>query len=431
MPEDLMSVEEALERILARVATLAPEAQPILEALGQVLAEDITAPFDVPPLDNSAMDGYALQAESVRGARPDAPVVLRLVGSVAAGHLPEGVVGPGVAMRIMTGAPLPPGADTVVPFEDTDELARRAGGVPGRALTEIGILKEPRRGDNVRPAGGDVRAGTPILHAGMPLRPAEIGVLATLGRARVRVIRRPVVAVLATGDELREPGEPLAPGKIYNSNTYSIASQVLLAGGIPLRLGIARDTITDLQEKVQAGLEADLFLTSAGVSTGEYDLVKDVLTRQGEMDFWRVRMRPGKPLAFGMLRGRDARGRERAVPHLGLPGNPVSSMIAFEQFARPAILKMQGRTTWARPTVEAVLEEPLVNDDGRRFYARGVLTKRDGRYYARLTGPQGSNVLTSMALANALIIVPEFVPRVEAGGTVRAQILEGSEDLLT
>ena len=430
MPEDLMSVEEALDRILARCAVLDAEDKPLLEALGQVLAENVSATFNVPPLDNSGMDGYAVQMESVRGAREDQPSLLRLVGEIAAGYLPQGAVGPGTAIRIMTGAPIPPGADTVVPFEDTDELERRAGGTARREMTHIGIMREPRIGDNVRRAGGDVRAGALILRAGTRLRAAEIGVLATLGRATVRVIRRPVVAILATGDELLEPGDPLAPGKIYNSNAYTIAGLVLQAGGVPLRLGIARDTIADLREKIAAGLTADLFLTSAGVSTGEYDLVKDVLGQQGEMDFWRVRMRPGKPLAFGLLRGHDAAGREREVPHLGLPGNPVSTMVAFDQFARPALLKLQGRTSWTRPTIGAVLEETVRNDDGRRFYARAVVTKRDGRYFARLTGPQGSNMLTSMAQANALVIVPEYVPQVAAGETVRAQILDGNEDLL-
>ena len=251
------------------------------------------------------------------------------------------------------------------------------------------------------------------------LHPAQIGVLASLGQATVRVHRRPVVAILSTGDEVREPGQPLQPGQIYDSNAYSIAAMVTANGGIPRRLGIAKDTVEALTAKLREGLDADMLVTSAGVSRGDYDVVKDVLAKEGEVDFWTVRMRPGKPLAFGAF----ASGGRR-VPHIGLPGNPVSSMVSFELFGRPAIFKMLGRADWQRPRVRAIAEEPIANTDARRVFARAIVTQRDGRYYAALTGPQGSGILTSMAVANALAIVPEDVPGIEAGDEVDAMLLD-------
>lgn len=422
----MMSVEEARVRILEHISRLPPEDRPLRDVLGQVLTVDIHAPFDVPPMDNSAMDGYALRSTDIRGASPAAPALLTVTSHVAAGHPGNSPVIPGTAARIMTGAPVPSGADTIVPYELTDEMEQRARGIRGTEIREIRIKVDLPYGANFRPAGEDVRRGDLILAAGTLLRAAHLGVLASLGYGTAPVYRRPTVAILATGDELREPGEPLGPGQIYNSNSYIIAAQVTTCGAVPEVLPVARDTVDDLTEKVRAGLGADLFITSAGVSTGEYDLVKDVLTQQGTMDFWRVRMRPGKPLAFGLLQRPDG----SQLPHLGLPGNPVSSMIAFDQFARPALMKMMGRPPEDVPMVRAIVEEPVVNGDGRRFFARALVTRRDGRFYARLTGPQGSNILTSMALANALVVVPEDRERVEAGEEVDVQLLEGTEGLL-
>jgi len=249
-------------------------------------------------------------------------------------------------------------------------------------------------------------------------------VLASLGREVVSVIRRPVVAILATGDELVDIKESLPPGKIYNSNTYSIAAQVLRYGGVPKILGIARDNIEALQDKIKQARDADMLITSAGVSVGEYDVVKDVLAQLGEVTFWTVRMKPGKPLAFGVLKL-----GKRKVPHLGLPGNPVSSMIAFEQFARPAILKMLGRKDYTKPVIVAKSESRIVNNDNRRIFARVIVTKRDDRYFAKLVGPQGSGILTSMSLANGLMIVPENKPAIEAGEEVQVQMLDWNQDL--
>ncbi len=422
MPSDgMMSVEEAQERILGMIRTLDVERRPLLETLGQTLAEDLHAPFNVPPMANSAMDGYALRHADIRGASPGAPVPLEIIGLAAAGHPCAVAVAAGTAVRIMTGAPVPPGADTVVPFEETDEMDQRSRGRRSADLTRIAIRSEFSLGACVRPAGGDAPQGALIVAKGTVLGPAHVGVIASLGSATALVIRRPVVAILATGDELREPGEPLGPGQIYNSNTYTTAAQVMACGATPKLLPIARDTVEDLADKIREGLDADLFITSAGVSTGEYDLVKDVLTREGTMDFWRVRMRPGKPLAFGMLR----RAGGQPLPHLGLPGNPVSSMIAFDQFARPAILKLMGQAADPRPTIKAILDEPVSNGDGRRFFARALVTMRGGRYHARLTGSQDSNVLTSMASANGLLILPEDRQSAGPGEEVDVQLLHG------
>jgi len=332
----------------------------------------------------------------------------------------------GTAVRIMTGAPMPAGADAVVPFEETDEASTGSGHQFGRfakPVESVLVYKEAKAGANIRRAAEDVSRGSLVLSKGMVLKPAHLGVLASLGRSNVKVIRRPVVAILSTGDELVEVGRPLPPGRIYDSNTYSVSAMVAENGGVPRVLGIARDTVEALTAKIRQGLDADMLITSAGVSRGDYDVVKDVLAREGDVDFWTVRMKPGKPLAFGAFRSGD-----RRVPHIGLPGNPVSSMVTFELFGRPAIFKMMGRPPSAaqRPTVHAVAEERIVNSDGRRIFARAVVRQRDGRYYASLTGPQGSGILTSMALANALTIVPEDVPVIEPGDEVTVMMLDWS-----
>ncbi len=417
----MISVEEALEKILSYVNVLEPEDELILNSLGRVLAEDIYSDIDIPPLDNSAMDGYAVRAESTKDASPSSPRILRIIGEVAAGYIASEEVTPGTTIRIMTGAPVPKGADAVVQFEDTDEEKRKAAKKP---LDEIGILRQAAKGLNIRKAGEDISKGSLVLSAGTVLRPQEIGVLASLGRDVVSVIRRPVVAVLATGDELVDIKEQLPPGKIYNSNTYSLAAQVSRYGGVPKILGIARDNIAALEDKIKQAHDADMLITSAGVSVGEYDIVKDVLARLGEVTFWTVRMKPGKPLAFGLLN----LGKKK-VPHLGFPGNPVSSMITFEQFARPAILKMLGKKEFAKPTIKARSEDRINNRDKRRIYARVRVAKRNGQYFASLVGPQGSGILTSMALANGLMIVPEDKAAIEAGEEVQVQMLDWNEEM--
>lgn len=412
----MISLDEALRRVLSTVHVLEAVPQPLAECLGQVLAEDVLSDVDVPPLDDAAMDGYAVRAHDISLAGWPGGVTLRVIGEVAAGYVFGRTVGPGEAVRIMTGAPVPSGADTVVQFEHTDEAVRRSAGKP---LDEIAVLRPAEIGLNIRRAGENVARGQRVFAPGALLRAQEIGVLASLGRSHARVHRRPLVAVLATGDELVEPGLPLSPGKLYDANSYSVSAQVRRYGGIPKRLGIARDNVDDLSEKIRSGWDCDLFISSAGVSTGEYDVVKDVLAQQGEIAFWTVAMKPGKPLAFGTLRA-----GERRIPYLGLPGNMVSSMVAFEQFGRPAILKMLGRRSLDRPTVRAVSESSVRNSDGRRVFVRVVVTERGGRYYARSTGPQGSGILTSMSRANGLMVVPETVAELKEGDEVVVQMLD-------
>lgn len=409
----MLSVEEALARVLAAFEPLPPERKPILETLGQVLAEDISAEMDIPPLANSAMDGYAVRCEDTEGASPDHPRRLRVVADLAAGYVLDKPIQPGTAVRIMTGAPVPPGAEAVIPFE---EVARE-----GDAIL---VFKRYPHNKNIRTAGEDVRAGQQVLARGTVLRPQEIGMLAALGRQDVLVHRRPRVALLSTGDEVIAVDAPWQPGKIRDANSYSNAAQVLRYGGVPLRLGIARDDVADLTAKIRAGLEqgADLFLTSGGVSVGDFDVVKEVLAAEGEMAFWRVRMKPGKPLAFGHIQG---------VPLLGLPGNPVSAMVAFEIFARPAILKMLGKTQLEKPTVEATLLDEIKRKDDRRHYLRVSLEEKDGVYQARLTGDQGSGILLSMVRAQGLAIIPEDVDHLPAGAHVQVMMLDWPEQVNT
>ncbi len=418
----MLSVEEARERILAFLHVLEPERKPILDALGQVLAEDIEGHFDIPPLANSAMDGYAVQATSVAGASPEHPMTLRVTGIVAAGHLPTVAVETGTAVRIMTGAPIPDGADAVVPFEDTDEVERRASSA---SMDTIGVNVAVPIGVNVRPAGQDVSAGQQVLQKGAVLRAQEIGVLASLGYGEVSVIRRPEVSILATGDELVDPACEPRPGGIYDSNSYSIASAVRQAGGVPHLLGIAGDNVEAIGKMLKQGLASDILITSAGVSKGDYDVVKDVLARQGDISFWSVRMRPAKPIAFGTLTGPDG----RCVPHLGLPGNPVSTLVGFEQFGRPAIAKMLGKGGSPRPTVQAILEQDIDNYDGRRVYARVQVVKREGVYHAKLTGHQSSNLLTSMTRANGLAIRLEDTSVKKTGEQVTVQMIDWPENV--
>jgi molybdopterin molybdotransferase len=418
-PQAMISIEEARERILANFARLEAEERPLLEALGQTLAEDVRAEFDIPPLDNTAMDGYAVQAASTAGAEESAPVELAVVGELAAGYVYEGAVGAGEAVRIMTGAPVPRGADSIVPFEETDETGRGAPSKVGPTQGRVRVSKAALPGNNIRRAGEDVRAGEVVVAEGTVLRPAHLGVLASLGRATVWVTRRPVVAILSTGDEVIEPGTPRGEGQIYDSNSFSIAAMVIRNGGVPLRLGIARDTIEELTAKVREGMKADMLVTSAGVSRGDFDVVKEVLAREGRIDFWTVNMRPGKPLAFGVF---EADGRR--VPHIGLPGNPVSSMVTFELFGRAAMQKMMGRAVRDRPTVRAITRDRIRMTDERRFFARCLVSWEDGRYVASSSGSQGSGVLTAMARGNGLAVVPEGSPDVQPGEEVTVIMLD-------
>ena len=431
-PVQQISVDEALQRILDRMTRLGHESVPLVEALDRVLAEDVTSEVDIPPFVNSAMDGYAVCAADVAnacasplssqgGGSPllsqggrSAPAVLRVIGETPAGSVPEQAIQPGTAVRIMTGAPMPPGGDAVVPFEDTDQ---------GRL--QVCIYQAVRAGDNVRRAGEDIQRGQSVLSARHVLRPADIGVLASLGHPTVKVVRRPRVAVLATGDELVDVGEPLTAGKIRNSNEYTCIALVSRYGGLPLPLGIARDTPESLTAKIHEGLSrgADLFLTSAGVSVGDFDMVKNVLAAEGEMVFWQVAIKPGKPLAFGHVHG---------VPLLGLPGNPAAAAVAFEVFARPAILKLGGHTRWQKPSVVARLDED-VHNSGRRHFMRARVRREapSCSYHVTTRGSgarvQGSGILSSLVWANGLVVVPEDVTFIAAGDLVEVWMLDWPE----
>ncbi len=415
--EGLLSVEEALERVLALVSRLPAAEVGLLEADGLTLAEDVTSPFDIPGMDNSAMDGYAVRSADVVAASTDAPVTLAVVGQVQAGALPTVPVEQGQAVRIMTGAPMPTGADAIVPWEFTDEPARRAAGGP---ITQIAITHPVPEGEHLRPAGEDLARGERVLTASTVLTPPALGLLASVGLASVRVVRRPRVAVLATGDEVLAPGAPYAPGHLYDANSIGIAAALRRWGAEPVLLGIARDDRDDLRAKVREGLAADMLITSAGVSAGAFDYVKEVLEELGSMAFWAVKMRPARPIAGGLLTAPDG----RRVPHLGLPGNPVSALVALVEFARPAIAVLRGAPPEPLRRVRAVLADALLNPDGRRVYARVIVERRDGRVHARLTGAQGSNLLTSMASAQGLAICPEDEPERPAGAETDVELLD-------
>ncbi|MHB0976626.1 MAG: molybdopterin molybdotransferase MoeA [Candidatus Aquicultorales bacterium] len=402
----MINVDEALVEILDNIKRLPAEEVPVLDALGRTLDEDVLSGIDIPPFDNSAMDGYAVRAEDVAEATESRPAVLQVLEDLAAGYVASNSIGRGEAVRIMTGAPLPAGADAVVMVERTE-----------RSDGQVAVRKPVVRSENVRYAGEDVRAGEIVLGRGKTLKPGDIGMLASVGRASVKAVRRPRVAILSTGDELVGIDEPLAPGKIRNSNAYSLAAQAMEAGAVPVLLGIARDTREDLVAKITAGLEADMVLTSGGVSVGDYDLVKQVLGEMGEMVFWKVAMKPAKPLAFGLIEGK---------PLFGLPGNPTSSMVSFEQFVRPSLLKMSGKTRLTRPVIEVVVDEKIVKKPERRHFLRAILERHDDGVHAKLTGSQGSGILKSMTLADAFLIVPEGVSVVEPGERLKAQLLSES-----
>jgi molybdopterin molybdotransferase len=401
----LMSADDALARILAGVPPLPTVEAPLLDALGLVLAEDITADRDVPPFRNSAMDGYAVRGADVASA----PVELRVVGEVAAGAFPDRAVGPGEAMRIMTGAPIPDGADTVVRVEDTDN-----------ASDVVTIAAATPKGMATRQAGEDLRKGETILTKGTVLRAAEIGLLASVGRARVRVRKRPRVAVFSTGDEIVELDQPMERGQIRDSNRYTLASAIRAAGAEPWVRGIVRDSPDALRAALREAVTADAIVTSGGVSVGDHDHMKPVLSELGTIDFWAIAIRPGRPLAFGEVKDGD-----RRVPIFGLPGNTVSALLTFEIFVRPALLRMQGRQNVARPRAKARLAEPVDKPDFLRVFARGIHDPEAGT--VRLTGPQGSGILRSMSLANCLIDLPVGQSRIEKGEEVDVILTEQPE----
>lgn len=406
----MITVSDALHTILSTVEAVGVEKVNILSALGRVLAEDIYARRTIPPTDNSAMDGYALIAEDTLGATREHPLLFDIIEDVPAGNMPRKIVGFAEATRIMTGAPIPEGVDAVVRVEDTEFDGDR-----------VKIFAEASVGQNIRSMGEDVKEGELVLHRGTIIRPAETGMLAALGRSFIAVYQKPLVAILATGDELVDIDGELSPEKIISSNSYSGAAQVIESGGIPMQIGIAKDTKEDLTEKFNAAMRADIIVSSAGVSVGDYDFVKDVMEEIGvTIDFYQVAQRPGRPFTFGTA------GRKL---FFGLPGNPVSSMITFEQYVRPAILKMTGHTRIFRKTIKAILQENIKKKQGLRYFLRVRVNYEDGRFTAITTGEQGSGILKSMVQANGIMVLPEDSTSIKKGDEVIVQVIDNSFDL--
>jgi molybdopterin molybdotransferase len=403
----MLRVEEALKKILDAISPLGLEKVNILDALGRVIGEDIHAGRSIPPKDNSAMDGYALRAVDTRDASEETPAILEVVEEIPAGSIPEKRIGPGQAARIMTGAPVPEGADAVVRMEES----RKEDG-------RVAILAGAEVGQEIRRAGEDVQPGEKVISRGEVIRPAEVGMLAALGRSFISVHQRPLVAVVATGDELTDIDESSSPWKIVGSNSYSLAALVLDCGAIPMQIGIAKDRREDLIAKFRDAMRADLIVSSGGVSVGDYDLVKEVMREEGNrMQFWQVAMNPGRPLAFGAL---------GEVPVVGLPGNPGATMVCFEQFIRPAILKMMGHVNLFRRIVRARLCEDITKKPGIRHFIRARISVDDDGCSVVTTGNHGSGILKSMVRANGLIILPEEITKVRAGETVAVQLLDNS-----
>lgn len=412
---ELLSVDNALEQILSSIFPLPAENIPLSQALGRVLAKDIFSQINLPPFVNSSMDGYAVRAEDVTQASKENPINLRVIMDIPAGFFPEKPLAAGEAARIMTGAPLPEGGNCVIPVELTD--ARWYNDINADLSAVVKIYHNGTPGENVRQIGEDIRAGARILEAGTLIRPAEIGVLAGLGKAEVSVIRQAKVAILGTGNELVDIEQALAPGKIRDTNSYTLEALVKTSGGLPIRLPIAKDSMEDIRNLFHKALalQPDMIISSAGVSVGAADLVRAVLDELGEISLWRINLRPGKPLAYGHLQG---------IPFFGLPGNPVSAMVTFDVLVRPALLKLNGKNDDVL-TVRAVVGQDL-RSDGRRSYLRVRLKRENGQIIAHTTGTQSSNVLTSMVLADGLLVIPENVTFVTAGSELTVRLLRHS-----
>ena len=408
----LLSVEQARERILSQLSPVTTETIPLIACTNRVLAVDIIAADDLPLFDNSSMDGFAIQAADTSNAAPGSRVTLRVVADIPAGSTPTTSIAAGQAARIMTGAQMPEGADAVIPVEDTDFNERSPGTPPPQTVS---IEKVISSGRNVRQRGTDVSAGNVVLKKGSVLKPQDVGLLAMLGFPEVAVYKRPLVALLSSGDELLEAGAPLESGKIRDSNSYTLAALIESTGAEVMRLGIAKDTRESVQGLIEQAvlLKADLIVSSAGVSVGAFDYVKDVVESNGSLNFWRVNMRPGKPLAFGAY---------KSIPFIGLPGNPVSAFVGFEVFVRDSIGRLKGISYRGRSRVRVRCEDEILSD-GRESYLRAILREEDGHIIAKLTGHQGSGNLLSLVQANALLIIPAGVKCVPAGQEVDAWLL--------
>jgi len=399
-----IQVQEALDQILSQIEFKGVEKIPLDQALGRVLAEDIISRINNPPLDNSAMDGYALIAEDIQSATPENPIKLEMVEEIAAGYTAKRVLRPGQTMRIMTGAPIPTGANAVLMQEDTQK--------DGNSIL---CLDKADVEENIRQAGEDVKVGDQVIKKGTTLTPAHIGMLAVVGRSQIAVGQRPVVSILSTGDEVLELDETPEGPQIFNSNGHMLAAQIKSAGGIPIYLGIAKDTEKALMEKFEWALKADIVVSSGGVSVGDYDLVKASLKKMGQdMLFWKVAMKPGKPLAFGHI---------DKIPIFGLPGNPVSSFVSFEQFVRPSLRKVLGCSDLSHKTVQAKLTRTIKKKAGRLHFLSAIVSWTDGEYTVTPAGEQGSGILKSAANANGLLVFPLEDEKIEEGQQVAVQLL--------
>jgi molybdopterin molybdotransferase len=395
----MIEIQEAVNIVLDAAGFAGAEEVGPLDALGRILAQDVSADSDVPYSDNSAMDGYAVRAEDVRGAAEEKPVELEVIEDIPAGRVPAREVAPGTASRIMTGAPIPDGADAVVMVEHTE---KRGGKVLIKASVPAGA--------NIRKAGEDIKKGQLLFSPGIALRAADIGVLVSAGLAKIAVGRRPVVGIISTGDEIVAPGEPAGRGRVRNSNSYALFALCRAAGADPKYLGIVPDRKEDIRTAFRAASEScDAIVASGGVSAGDYDFVKETIGEMGDIKFWKVRMKPGKPLAFG---------RMGAAPLFGLPGNPVSVMVGFELFIRPAILKMMGARDIFRARTSARLEHEIAEKPSRTKIFRGIATRSGEKLTVKSTGGQGSGILMSMVLANCFFIMPEGISKLKKGDSV-------------
>jgi molybdopterin molybdotransferase len=410
---DLLSVQEALQRILERFSAVSTTSSPLERSLGLILAEDIYSNIDQPPFTNSAMDGFAVVSADTAGASAAQPVHLKVVMDIPAGSLAQGPIVPGQAARIMTGGIVPEGADAIVPIEDTS-LGRNTTSAP--APLEITILKPATNGAFLRPKGQDLLSGELVLKAGRRLMPQDLGMLASLGYACVPVYRKPKIALLSSGNELVSPSEPLPPGKIRDTNSYTLGALVEGAGAELIRLGVVKDDPEMIRERLELAVErtVDLILTSAGVSVGAFDYVREVIERNGELTFWKVNIRPGKPLAFGSFHG---------IPLIGLPGNPVSAYIGFQVFVSPVLQRLTGQAGILRPRLKVAIDQPI-ESDGRESYLRAVLFEKCGKITATLAGHQGSGNLYSLIKANALLVIPGGITSLPAGAELEAWLLD-------
>jgi molybdopterin molybdotransferase len=400
----MIGVEEALKLVLERIRPIGTERLFILDCLGRVCAEEVISQSDIPPFDNSAMDGFAVISADTSESSRNNPARLRIVEDVPAGRVPKTELKSGEAIRIMTGAPIPRGSDSVVMVEDTE--------VEGEYVK---VFSKSLSGDNIRAAGEDVRKGSVVISKGTRLRPQEIGMAAAVGKVFLKVYKKPTVSILCTGDEIVDIDTVVLPGKIRNSNSYSLQAQIIEAGAVPVDQGIVQDNPQILKEKIQESKNSDMILISGGVSVGAYDIVKDVLVSEGmEQIFWKVAMKPGKPLLFGIIDG---------VPVFGLPGNPVSVMVCFEQFVRPSIMKMCGQKNIFKPTFKAKLKENIKRKSGRTEFIRAIASFKDDEIEVVSTGYQGSGVLSSMVKANCFIVVPAWKGNLTEGETVYIKLL--------